>query len=183
MPLAAERLTLFAPTKGRETAAITADEPGTFNLRGDGRGYAYTAKSYRNFTLKFRYRWPAAAELTEAERPNANTGVLLFLAGENKVWPRCLEVQGKWSEMGAVKSNARDVTVDVRDDEAARQQARQPVGDWNEIEVVARDGAITSIVNGMKVAESESTELREGPIGFQLERYDVEFRDVRIRED
>ena len=159
----------------------------TFAVRlkigGKSRGYVYTDRSYRNFTLRFDVRWPKAAELPEDERPNANTGVLVFITGEHKVWPKCLEVQGKWSEMGHIKSNAKDVTVTVRDDEAARQQARKPVGEWNSIEMVAKDGALTSTLNGTKIAESAPTELVEGPIGFQAERFDVEFRNVRIREE
>jgi len=154
-------------------------------LRMDGtaRGYVYTSKPYKNFTLRFDVRWPNATELPEDERPNANTGVLVFITGEHKVWPKCLEVQGKWSELCHIKSNAKDVTVEVRDDEEARQNARKPVGEWNSVEIVAKDGALTSYLNGVKIAESDPTELRDGPIGFQAERFDVEFRNVRIREE
>ena len=154
-----------------------------FGFEGSGRAYAHTRKSYKNFTLRFDVRWPNAAELSEEDRPNANTGVLVFITGEHKIWPKCLEVQGKWSELGHIKSNAKEVTVTVRDNEDARQQARKPVGEWNSIEIVAKDGALTSYVNDVKIAESDPTELVEGPIGFQAERYDVEFRNVRIREE
>ena len=162
--------------------AITSTDNG-FRLAGTTRGYAYTHQSYRNFTLRFDYRWPSAAELPEDERAKANTGVLVFITGEHKVWPRCLEVQGRWDEMAHIKSNARDVTVAVRDDEAARATARKPVGDWNSIELVAKDGALTSRLNGVKIADSDATELREGPLGFQAEGFDVEFRNLRIRQD
>lgn len=159
----------------------------TFAVRlkigGESRGYVYTDRSYRNFTLRFDVRWPNAAELPEDERPNANTGALLFITGDHKVWPKCLEVQGKWSELCHIKSNSRDVSVEVRDNEEARQQARKPVDEWNSVEIVAKDGALTSYLNGTKIAESDPTELVEGPIGFQAERYDVEFRNVRIREE
>lgn len=159
----------------------------TFAVRlkigGKSRGYVYTSRPFRNFTLRFDVRWPNAAELPEEERLNANTGVLVFITGEHKVWPKCLEVQGKWSELCHIKSNAKDVSVEVRDDEAAREKARKPPGEWNSVEIVAKDGALTSYLNGTKIAESDPTELREGPIGFQAERYDVEFRHVRIREE
>lgn len=158
-------------------------DSGDFGVTSAGRGYFYTKKPYRNFTLRLEYRWPNAADLPEEERPNANTGVLVFITGEHKIWPKCLEVQGKWSEIGHIKSNARDVSVAVNDDEEARRKARKPVGEWNAVEIVSKDGALTSYVNGVKIAESEPTELREGPIGFQAERFDVEFRNVRIREE
>jgi hypothetical protein len=183
VPLGVSDFTLYSSSKDAAKLKFAGDGDGTIKLLGDGRGYAYSRKSYRNFTLRLEYRWPKAAELPEAERPNANTGVLVFITGENKVWPKCLEVQGKWSEMGDIRSNAKDVSVTVRDDEAAREKARKAVGEWNAVEIVAKDGALTSYVNGVEIAECDPTELREGPIGLQAERFNVEFRNVRVRED
>ena len=182
VPIYADDLEFHVTEKAGGGVGLSG-EGEVFALKGNIRAYAYTKKPYRNFTLRFDYRWPAASELPEAERAEANTGVLVFITGEHKVWPRCLEVQGKWSEMGHIKSNARDVMVEVRDDEAAREKARKPVGEWNRVEIVAKDGALVSTLNGTKIAESGPTELVEGPIGFQAERYDVEFRDVRVREE
>ena len=155
----------------------------TFRLVGDGRGYAYTRESYRDFTLRLEFRWPDVESLADEARSEANTGVLLFITGEPTIWPRCLEVQGKWTELGQIKSNARDVKVAASEDDAARQRARKPLGQWNTLEIVARDGAVRSTLNGVEIAASEATQLREGPIGFQLERFNVEFRNVEIQAD
>jgi hypothetical protein len=182
VPIEYDELVLFHPTK--EKGELEANgEPGSLELRGDSRGYLHTKTSHRDFTLRLDFRWPNAAELPEDERSNANTGVLVFITGEDKVWPKCLEVQGKWSELGHIKSNAKDVNAEVRDDQAAREKARKPVGEWNSLEIVSKDGALTSFLNGTKIAESDPTELREGRIGLQAERYDVEFRNVRIRAE
>lgn len=182
VPLPADSFKLFAPATEKGEIALVDFDNG-FQLTGTKRAYAHTRDSYRDFTIRFDFRWPNAAKLPEEERQNANTGLLVFITDEHKIWPKCLEVQGKWTELGHIKSNARDVSVNVQDDEAARQQARKPVGEWNSVEVVAKDGALTSYLNGIKIAESEPTELREGPIAFQAERFDVEFRNVRIREE
>ncbi len=180
--ITADDLTLFSPSTEKGTVGVKR-EGEMIVLAGDARGYLHTGDAYRDFTLRLDVRWPNAAELPEDERANANTGVLVFITGEDKVWPKCLEVQGKWSELGHIKSNTKDVTVEVRDDQGAREQARKPVGEWNSLEIVSKDGALTSFLNGTKIAESDATELREGRIGFQAERYDVEFRNVRIREE
>lgn len=183
VPVRMDDMEFYAIGKG-EAGGVSMNSTDTgFVFRGNVRNYAYTRKPYKNFTLRFEYRWPNAAALPEAERQDANTGVLVFITGEHKIWPRCLEVQGKWSEMGHIKSNAKDVTVTVRDDAAARERARKPAGEWNAVEVVAKDGALTSTLNGVKIAESDPTDLREGPIGFQAERFEVEFRNVRVREE
>ena len=39
-----------------------------------------------------------------------------------------------------------------------------------------------SILNGVKIAESQPGPLKEGPIGFQAEDWKIEFRNVRIQE-
>ncbi len=183
VPIRADDLEFHAIGKEERGGVVLRADGEAFGFKGNVRNYAYTRRPYKNFTLRYEYRWPTAAELPEAERADANTGVLVFITGEPKIWPRCLEVQGKWSEIGHIKSNAKEVAVTVRDDQAAREKAREPVGEWNAVEVVAKDGALTSTVNGVKVAESDPTELREGPIGFQAERFDVEFRNVRVREE
>jgi hypothetical protein len=182
VPIEYGDLVLFHPPK--EKGELDAQgEADSILLKGNSRGYLHTKTFYRDFTLRLDLRWPNAAGLPEDERANANTGVLVFITGEDKIWPKCLEVQGKWTELGHIKSNAKDVTVEVRDDQAAREQARKPVGEWNSLEIVSKGGAVTSILNGTKIAESDPTELREGRIGLQAERYDVEFRNVRIREE
>ncbi|MBA3315816.1 MAG: DUF1080 domain-containing protein [Planctomycetota bacterium] len=182
MPIDANDLVLFHPPTEKGSLNVSQDGDSIL-LQGDARGYLHSKKPYRDFTLRLDVRWPNTAELPEDERANANTGMLVFITGADKIWPKCLEVQGKWSELGHIKSNAKDVTVEVRDDQAARERARKPVGEWNSLEIVAKDGALTSILNGVKIAESDPTELREGRIGFQAERFDVEFRNVRIREE
>ena len=174
-------LRFFGESADSGTLAWTDSK--TFRLVGDGRGYAYTRESYRDFTLRLEFRWLNVESLAEEARSEANTGVLLFISGEETIWPRCLEVQGKWTDLGQIKSNARDVKVAASEDDAARRRARKPVGQWNTLEIVARDGAVRSTLNGVAIAASEATALREGPIGFQLERFDVEFRNVEIQAD
>ena len=147
----------------------------------EGRGYIYTEHPFKDFTLRYEYRFPHAADLSDEEQRKCNTGLLVFITGEHTVWPRCLEVQGRWDDTAQIKSNARDVTVEATLDEPARDAARKPPGEWNAVEVVSEGGGLTVTLNGVEVSRSEPTELRGGPLGFQAEGYDVEFRNVRIR--
>ncbi|MEM9704270.1 MAG: DUF1080 domain-containing protein, partial [Planctomycetota bacterium] len=135
-----------------------------------------------NFTLTYEYRFPAADKMSEEERPTCNTGCLIFIDETDKVWPRCLEVQGKWTETAQIKTNARDVAVDRKTDEAARDAARKPPGEWNRVTVVSDAGGLSVTLNGVAVSSSEPTALTDGRIGFQAEGFPVEFRDVSITE-
>ena len=128
-----------------------------------GRGYLASTEKYGpDFTVAYQYRFPDAAEMTEQDRPTCNTGCLLFITGEDKVWPRCLEVQGRWDDTAQIKSNARDVEVTSTLDEPARDAARKPPGEWNRVEIVSDGGALTVSLNGVEVATSEAdgTETR-----------------------
>ncbi|MFH5803103.1 DUF1080 domain-containing protein [Alienimonas sp. DA493] len=175
LPAALENFVLF-PADGAITFNPTDD-----GVILDGRGYfASTAEYGPGFTVSYEYRFPEADPLGTEEVPGENTGCLLFVGEEDKVWPRCLEVQGRWDDTAQIKSNARDVTVESTLDEAARDAARKPPGEWNRVEVVSEGGALTVTLNGQQVSTSEPTELTEGRIGFQAEGYPVEFRAVTI---
>ncbi|QDT36933.1 3-keto-disaccharide hydrolase [Stratiformator vulcanicus] len=156
---------------------------GGFLVRFDsGRGYLHTNDAYGNFTLRLDYRFPIDADAESPEdREQLNSGVFVFLEPPHKVWPRCLEVQGKWSEMGHIKSNDRNIQLEVSDDQERREQARRPPGEWNSLEIVTRDGTVTSFVNGVKICESQPSELNSGLIALQAEGDPVEFRHIRIR--
>jgi len=155
-----------------------SEADGVISCKGTPRGYLYSSESFGNCTIRLEYRFPEAAEKNE----NPNTGFLFFITGENRIWPKCLEVQGKFAEMGHIKSNSREIQLDVTDNESAREKARRPLGEWNTIEVVCKDGALTSVLNGTQIATSKPSELKSGFFGIQSEGDAVEFRNIRVQK-
>ncbi|MDF1744982.1 MAG: DUF1080 domain-containing protein [Gimesia sp.] len=151
---------------------------GIISCTGNPRGYLYSNKNHGNFSLRLEYRFPESGEKKE----NPNTGILIYITGENRIWPRCLEVQGKFEEMAHIKSNTKDVTLEVTDNQAARETARRPLGEWNTIEVISKDGMLTSILNGTKIASCKPSALTEGFFGIQSEGDAVEFRNIRVQK-
>jgi hypothetical protein len=166
---------------GADGAGTWSQKTDVIQTTGSPRGYLYSKKSYRNFTLRLEYRFPNLDG--KADVAKVNTGVLVYITGPHRIWPKCLEVQGKHVEMAHIKSNARDITIEADDDESARESARLPVGQWNRLEIVSKDGALTSTLNGVKICESQPGELVAGPIGLQAEDHPVDFRRLRIRGD
>jgi len=170
----------FETFKGEEG---TWTQEGTIiKCTGKPRGYIYTKKSYRNFSLRYAYRYTRPDDLNDDITYPGNTGCLLFITGEHKLWPVCLEVQGKYFETGAIKVNGtKDIKIEVTDDNEARKLALKPVGEWNHVEIISKDGAITAKLNGTLVCESQPTTLLEGPLGFQAEDFAVQFSNIRIQ--
>ncbi|WP_417381371.1 3-keto-disaccharide hydrolase [Gimesia sp.] len=162
------------PVEGKNWSEVD----GVISCQGTPRGYLYSNESFGNCTIRLEYRFPVAAEKNE----NPNTGFLFFITGENRVWPKCLEVQGKFAEMAHIKSNSKEILLEVTDNEAAREKARRPIGEWNTIEVVCKDGALTSVLNGTQIATSKPSELKSGFFGIQSEGDAVEFRNIRVQK-
>lgn len=149
---------------------------------GKPKGYLYSKESFENFTLKLEFRYaPGSDNPAQAFVPN--TGVLVYITEPHKQWPKCLEVQGRYSDVANIKPNGGASPFQIFEDEAARQQARKPIGDWNTLEIVSKAGVLTSRLNGMKVCENQPSDVSSGPIGLQSEDYEVHFRRLRIRAE
>lgn len=167
-------------------------EPDTWTTTGDvihcsgkPKGYIYTTETFKNFTMRLEYRFPRPPTLKSAEDAKfaGNTGFMIYIIGEHRIWPASLEVQGKHSEMATIKSNGGVPALSIRDDPAVRKAARKPVGNWNAIEITSHDGHLVALLNGTVVCISEAGELDEGAFGLQSEGFEVEFRRLCVKRD
>lgn len=167
---------------GTEADTWEASDEGFF-CTGRPRGYLYSRKSYRNFTLKLDYAFDRPESLKNDAKFKGNTGFLIYITGEHHVWPVSLEVQGKHVQMGAIKENGGASAVTATDNDDARQKARHGVGEWNSLEIVSVDGSLSVSLNGVPISKSEPNFLSEGLIGVQSEDFSFEVRRMRIRRD
>lgn len=167
---------------GAETNTWEATDDGV-KCTGKPRGYLYSKQPYQNFTLRLDYRFPKPESLKDDTKFKGNTGFLIYVTGEHKVWPVSLEVQGKHVQMAAIKENGGAQPVTATDDEAARQKARRPVGQWNTLQIVSTDGVLSVSLNGTPVSKCEPDFLSEGLIGIQAEDHPFEVRRMRIRRE
>lgn len=183
----------FVPEAGFEQLSITDFKPfeasgdtwqeidGVIVCSGNPKGYLYSNESFANFTWRGEYRFAPVAEASKSAL--ANSGFMLHIQTPHKVWPRSLEVQGRFDEMCSIKSNGGVPALTIEDDVAARESARKPIGEWNSIEIVSRNGALTATLNGELVCLSQPGELTAGFIGLQSEMFEVHFRRMRLRRD
>ncbi|ADG66997.1 protein of unknown function DUF1080 [Planctopirus limnophila DSM 3776] len=150
-------------------------------IRGTGtpKGYLYTQKTFENFRLRYDLRFPAAL-LSSASPLKENTGVLVYITGDQKVWPLSMEVQGKYVDLGSVKENGGAAKATQTFDKELQQKVIGPAHEWNSLEVISQGGALTVLLNGEKITTSEPNFLSSGPIGLQAEGFPVEFANLRI---
>lgn len=150
---------------------------------GKPKGYLFSKEKFADFTLRLELRFAPAADDSAAKSFNPNTGVMLHIAEPHKQWPKSLEVQGRFADLATIKENGGAAKVVIVDDGAARESARKPVGEWNALEILSKAGAVTALLNGTKVCESQPSDVMSGMIGLQSEDFEVHFRRLRIRSE
>lgn len=184
-PLQFSDFTAFVAGPETDEPTWSVTESGIIQTTGKPRGYLYTNNVFNNYTLEGEFRFVPPKETPDAETTaKYNTGFLIHVPDEHKIWPRSLEVQGRYDQLGQVKKNARDIEFEsLLDDEEARKAARKPLGEWNTIKIVTKEGVVTAYLNGKKISEGRSIDLMSGRIGLQAEDFPVEFRNLRIHEE
>lgn len=149
-------------------------EDGVIKVTGQPFGYFHTKKSYKNYVLKLDFRFPEKA---------GNSGYLIHITDDHKVWPKCIEVQGQYSQAGLIFAIGGAQGPDNRKEPEkvkAVADAAKPHQEWNSIVITSQDGKLTSTLNGKPVGEGKYG-LTEGQIGFQSEGAPIEFRNLMIK--
>jgi hypothetical protein len=165
---------------------------GIIQCTGKPNGYFATVKEYGDYILKVKWRFPA-------EGKGGNSGILLHVTAEDKVWPHAIEAQMYAGRAGDIWLNADKegklplIEIDpVRkdlDNKDGRHYFRigkdemieKPLGEWNEYVITCQGGDITLVINGKKVNEAKRCSLTKGRIAFQSEGAPVEFKDIEIK--
>jgi len=150
---------------------------GVIRCSGKPNGYIRTKKTYRDFKLTVEWRWP--------EEPS-NSGVLLRIFGEDKVWPVTLEAQlqhGRAGDLVGIHTRIEDAeqweefSVLKRRDE----DTEKPAGEWNRYDITCRRENVEVYVNGKLQNKTEANVPYEGHIGLQSEGAPIEFRTVMLQ--
>jgi len=145
-------------------------------------GYWYTEASYADYVLELQFRYARPPDLAPGDDASfaGNSGYLMHIQEPHRVWPACVEVQGMNRDVGQIFSIGGAAPVTAREDDAARQAALEPVGEWNDLRIESDAGAFRVELNGVEVADSDPGPLRSGPIGFQCEMAEISWRSVRL---
>jgi hypothetical protein len=156
---------------------ISVDE-GYIRVKGQPAGYFYTDKSYKNYIVRYDWRYKRPDGLEDEKKFGGNSGLLVHIQ-KHKVWQQSLEIQGQNRDHGSFIG----INIKVRDykfDAAALAKARHKVGEWNTTEATIKDGEASSKVNGTPIA-SGKFDLTEGPFGFQSEGAEIHFKNIKIK--
>ena len=151
---------------------------GVIHCTGKPIGYLRTTQVYSNYFLTVSWRFVKVAPKAD------NTGILVHIQSPDKVWPQCVQVQGKHDRLGDLflmegaearehKGMDKNTPVPMRG-----PSAENSVGEWNKAETICIRNQVESFINGKFVNEISECSINSGYIGIQSEGGDIEIRSI-----
>jgi hypothetical protein len=161
---------------------------GLLVCKGTPLGVLYTERAFKNFRLVVDYRWAPGTK-------PGNNGILTRINGPARALPRCAEVQLQHGSAGDVLglqgmmvAGGQPRYFEVMNHAVAGDicgvkklaDAERPAGEWNRVELLARDGNYTVWMNGQQINDASGVEVQSGPVGVQSEGGEIHFRAVML---
>lgn len=178
----------FLKDKGinNDPEGIFSIQDGNLRILGKGNGYIATKNEYENFKLTVEFRYGDLKFVPEDKKQNS--GILYFFPADStdKTWPYAVECQlmtgsvGDYVLMGpsmvinGVKGNADNRVFPKTED------AENPVGEWNTVQVITDGASSTHIVNGTIVNQGTDCSVSKGRILIQSEGAELFVRKVEL---
>jgi len=155
---------------------------GVIHCNGSAIGYLRTKDSYSNYVLAVEWRF------VKVEPKKDNTGVLLNMQGPDKVWPPCVQNQGKSGRQGDLFVMAgaeckehlalgKDANTPVA---FTGPSAENPVGEWNLNVTFCAGNYVMAAINGKSMNQITECTVSNGFIGIQSEGADFEIRRMTL---
>ena len=178
----------FHESPGARTGEVwQLQADGVLICKGSPRGYLYTEREYKDFTLRFEWRYPVGAN-------QSNGGVLVRMTGPHGIWPRCLELQlnrGQAGDFWAIGGYAVTGPIDrmktITNSPLGTlhhiprlADVEKPVGEWNEHEATVVGDSVVQRLNGMLVNQVTGCESIPGRILLTAEGQEIQFRNIRL---
>ena len=153
---------------------------GVIHCTGTPNGYLRTQQVYRDYQLTVEWRFVKVTPKAD------NTGVLVHLQLPDKVWPMCIQNQGKSGRQG-------DLFL-MEGAEAKEHQGmnkntpvpmhglpnENPVGDWNTNVTVCAGNDVRAIINGKLKNEITGCTVSSGFVGIQSEGGEIQIRKITL---
>lgn len=153
-------------------------QDGVLLCKGEPTAFLRTKEQYSDYRLVLEWRWP--------EKPG-NSGVLLHMSGEEKIWPLCVEAQLMHTRAGDLvgmgcdfNENKAEKGGPVSYTPRMNDSNEKEPGGWNTYEIVCKGNTIELTVNGQLQNRATGVSIRKGYIGLQSEGVPIMFRNIRL---
>jgi hypothetical protein len=171
----------FLPDASKDVNETWSVGDGVLRCTGSPTGYMRTDTAYADYHLHVEWRWP--------DKPG-NSGVLIHMSGNDKVWPRSLECQLAAGNAGdfwviegvefAEHAKGGD-RVKGRRTVKLNESSEKPPGEWNQYDIVCKDDWVVVFVNGVLQNVATKCSDKSGRICLQSEGATVEFHNLWLQ--
>ena len=185
----------FVITKGinNDPEKVFQVENNLLHISGKEFGYICTEKEFTNFHLIAEFKWGTKKyPPRDADTTRRDNGICFYFSSgiPDKVWPKSVECQIQEGDVGdiwlidytTINMQGRTSKPDSFHREIKKTNAEKPTGEWNHLEIIAKDGKITYLLNGVMVNEGTDISVRKGKILVQSEGAEIYYRKIEIAE-
>ena len=171
---------VFCMRKNADPAKTWSVTNGLIHCNGNAIGYLRTKQIYSNDVVTVVWRFVKVTPKKD------NTGVLVHMQLPDKVWPKCVQNQGKSGRQGDLfvmagvecdehKGMNENTPVSFRG-----APDENPVGDWNTNTTICAGNDVKAVINGKLLNEITGCTVASGFIGVQSEGADFEVRQIFV---
>jgi len=169
----------FTARGGARVAETWSVTNGVIHCTGQPYGYARTETPYRDYKLTVEWRFVKIAPKAD------NSGIFVQIAGADKVWLACVEVQGAHGKQGDLRMNGGATakgheTAETKNCDAQAPSNEKPAGEWNTFEVECSGDAIKLWTNGKLMNQITGCSASSGQVGIQSEGGEIEVRKMYL---
>lgn len=168
-----------ASGKPADIARVCSVKDDVLVCTGSPQGYLLLGDVRANYVLHFEWRWTTS-------NPKNNSGGLLNITDgplQQNLWPISFQAQTKTTFAGDIISMSSAACAEAPAGKTANKQkdpSEKAIGDWNAADVVVRGDTIEYTVNGVLQNKVTKCVPSFGKIGFQLEGYPYEMRNIKL---
>jgi hypothetical protein len=171
----------YVTPKASNISTVCTIKDGTLVVAGKPQGYLLlTGNHSGNYSVHFEYRWTSP-------NPKNNSGLLVNITGgpvQQNLWPKCFQIQTKTQRAGDIipMGNATCAEIPAGKTQRDRQadMSEKAIGEWNACDTVVQGDTIQCTVNGVLQNHITKCVPATGQLGFQLEGYPYDLRNVRL---
>ncbi len=170
----------FYMKNGADPAQTWHVTNGVIACTGRPAGYLRTTQSYSNYVLTVEWRFVKVAPKAD------NTGVLVQMQLPDKVWPMCVQNQGRSRHQGDLFVMAgaeckEHQGVDANTPVPMRGPPNEhPIGEWDTNVTVCAASTVMAVINGKLMNKITECTVSSGYIGIQSEGGEIEIRRISL---
>ena len=170
----------FCMRKDADPAQTWEVTNGVIHCTGKAIGYLRSQQSYRDYRITVEWRFRKVTPKAD------NTGVLVHMQPPDKVWPMCVQNQGKSGRQGDLfvmagaeckEHQGMDANTPVK---MRGPSNEKPVGEWDTNVTVCAANDVKAIINGKDMNEITECTVSSGFVGIQSEGADFEIRRIYL---